>query len=150
MDLGSDAMTAMNFSELLAIAAGLGVLICLGIVWWRFRRRQSPAEQERARRLEVNNSGRLTDGVLVESPYGQAASQTPELVFYRYFASGVEYTAAQDVSALSDIFPPASCRPGSPTAVKYDPRRPSNSIVICEQWSGMRSKSPEAARANGA
>jgi len=27
-----------------------------------------------------------------------------------------------------------------PASVKYDPRNPANSIVLCEQWSGLRGK----------
>ena len=142
-------MTGMNLSQLMAVAAALAVLLGLGIVWWRYRRRQSPAEREQARRLAVNNSGRLTDGVLVESPYGQPSAQTPELLFYRYSASGVEYTAAQDVSTLSDRIPSDFCRPGFSTGVKYDPRRPSNSIVVCEQWSGLGEDRAAAAPPNG-
>jgi len=133
----------------MAIAA-LALLVILGMVWARYRRRKLPVgrEQEQERRLEVNTSGRLTDGVLVEPPYDQPPSQTPELLFYRYSAAGVEYTAAQDVSTLSDRIPSDSCRPGSITGVKYDPRRPSNSIVICEQWSGLGNDPAGAARAN--
>lgn len=143
-------MAILSFLKLLAIVSTLAVVLCLGIVWWRYRRKQSPAEREQLRRLEVNNSGRLTDGVLVESPYAQTSSATPELVFYRYSASGVEYTAAQDVSSLTDRIPSESCRPGNVTAVKYDPRRPANSIVICEQWSGLCENRAGVARSNGA
>jgi hypothetical protein len=142
-------MAGLNLLQALAIAAVLMLLAGLGIVWWRFRRRQSPAERERARRLEVNNSGRLTDGMLVESPYGQTPSQSQELLFYRYSASGVEYTAAQDVSTLRDRIPSDFLRPGTVTGVKYDPRRPSNSIVICEKWSGLAREPAGASRANG-
>ena len=142
-------MAALNLSHLLVIAAALALLVGLGMAWWRYRRRQSPAERERARRLEVNSSGRLTDGELVESPYGQTPSQTPEMLFYRYSASGVEYTAAQDVSSLTNRIPSEQCRPGLITGVKYDPRRPSNSIVVCEQWSGLSRDPVDAVRANG-
>ena len=143
-------MAGMNLSQLMAVLAALAVLIGLGIVWRRRRSRQSPAEREQARRMAVNSSGRLTDGVLVESPYGPTPSQTPELLFYRYSASGVEYTAAQDVSTLSDQVPLDICRPGLITGVKYDPRRPSNSIVVCEQWSGLDNDRADAAPPNGA
>ena len=149
MEFGFDTMAGMNLLQLMAVAATLAVLIGLGIVWWRYRRRPSPAEREQLRRLEVNNSGRLTDGVLVESPYAQTSSAMPGLVFYRYSASGIEYTAAQDVSSLTDRIPSESCRPGNLAAVKYDPRRPSNSIVICEQWSGLCEDRAGAVRSNG-
>jgi len=142
-------MPSMTVSHLLAIAALLVVLAALGLVWWRFRRRLSPAERERARRLAVNCSGRLTEGVLIDDPSSQSPSPNPELVFYRYCASGMEYTAAQDVSNLTDCIQPEKCRPGAVTAVKYDPRKPSNSIVVCEQWSGFRENRTEKEQSNG-
>ena len=141
-------MPSMTAAQLLAIAAILALLAALGLVWRRFRRRLSPAERERARRLAVNATGRLTDGVLVDSPYAQISSVTPDLLFYRYSASGVEYTAAQDVSNLTDCIQPEKCRPGAVTAVKYDPRKPSNSIIVCEQWSGFRENRHEKERSN--
>ena len=136
-------MASMSLSHLLAIVAALAALFVAGLVWWRHRRRLSPAEREQARRLAVNSSGRLTEGVLIDDPSAQSPSLNPELVFYRYRASGMEYTAAQDVSSLSDRIPAASYRPGTVTAVKYDPRKPSNSIVVCEQWSGLRENRSE-------
>jgi hypothetical protein len=140
-------MPALNEFYLIAIAA-LSFLATIGIVWVRFRRRKTPEERERDRRLQVNSAGRLTEGVLVESPYGLPSAQTPELLFYRYSAAGVEYTAAQDISSLTSRIPSAFFRPGSITGVKYDPRRPSNSIIVCEQWSGLRVDAARVARAN--
>jgi hypothetical protein len=143
-------MAGMNLWQLLGMAAALAALVGLGVVWWRYRHRLTAAEREQARRLEVNHSGRLTDGVLVESPFAQSPSQAPELLFYRYSASGIEYTAAQDISSLSDRVSAEICRPGTVTGVKFDPRRPSNSIVVCEQWSGLRPDRSDAAPSNGA
>jgi hypothetical protein len=143
-------MAGMNLWQLLGVAAALAALAGLGMVWWRYRHRPTAAEREQARRLEVNHSGRLTDGVLVESPFAQSTSQAPGLLFYRYSASGMEFTAAQDISTLSDRVPAEICKPGTVTSVKYDPRRPSNSIVVCEQWSGLRPDRADGARSNGA
>jgi hypothetical protein len=140
----------MNFwtsPSVLAIGAIVVVVLALGIAWRRYRRRPSPAERERARRLAVNQVGRLTDGVLIEAPDPPAGPAVPELLFYRYSAFGVEYTAAQDVSSLAERIPSDCCRPGTVAAVKYDPRKPSNSIVICEEWSGL-SAAPQNARSH--
>lgn len=142
----------MNVSTILAMVAALAGLTVLGTVWWSRRKRKSPEERERARRLAVNSTGRLTDGILVETPFQQNPSSNPELLFYRYWASGVEYTAAQDISSLRHLIAPQSCRLGSGAAVKYDPRKPSNSIIVCELWSGLRvgtvTNTPPAPRAN--
>jgi hypothetical protein len=131
----------MELSVLL-ITAAIAVA-CLVGVWQVRRRRKTPAERERIRRLAVNATGRLAEGVLVDDPSAQIPSPNPELVFYQYRAGGIEYAAAQDVSALGDLMDRVGCRPGSAVAVKYDPRRPSNSIVICELWNGLCSR-PES------
>jgi len=53
-----------------------------------------------------------------------------DLLFYSYGVRGVEYTASQDVSMLKQQMPPDFSR--------YDPKNPANSIVLAEQWSGLR------------
>jgi hypothetical protein len=125
----------MNAATLLAVVA-LFLAGSLGYYWWRRSHQQSPSQRERQRRLALNAAGRLTDGTLVEPPHNAAAPDV-RLLFFRYEVSGVEYTAAQDVSALLNEGEAASLRSGTVAAVKYDPRKPSNSIVICEQWSGL-------------
>lgn len=137
----------MNFwtsPSVLAIVATVVAVLALGMAWRRYRRRPSPAERERARRLAVNRVGRLTDGVLIEAPDPPADPAVAELLFYRYSAFGVEYTAAQDISGLAERIPADCRRPGTTAAVKYDPRKPSNSIIVCEEWSGLPGAAPDA------
>lgn len=115
-----------------------GVLALLVGAALRIRsRRKSAAERERERRLTVNAAGRITDGVLVESDGFEAPEAVSGMVFYRYKAKGVEYSAAQDISTLLPLTPSAVCSPGIPVQVKYHPQRPSDSIILCEQWSGL-------------
>jgi hypothetical protein len=111
--------------------------LAAGIVWWRRHHQKSPAERERLRRLAVHAGGRLTDGALIDAPYSQEPASNRELLFYSYRVAGVEYSAAQDVSTLAGQLQCAICRPGTVATVKYDPRWPSNSIIICELWSGL-------------
>ena len=59
------------------------------------------------------------------------------LVFYSYQVRGIEYLASQDVGGLYDSLPEDPDAVG-PVAVKYDPRNPANSIIISEEWSGIR------------
>ena len=127
----------MGIAIVLTLIAGLIALAAAGFRWWWRRQQKSPAERERLRRMAVNATGRFTEGFLLEAPFSPAAPPTPDLLFYRYRASGMEYTAAQDVSTLADRIRPESSRPGALATVKYDPRRPSNSIIICELWSGL-------------
>ena len=128
----------MNFSPWIAVGAAGGLGLLIGVVLLFRSRRKSAAERERERRLAVNATGRITDGVLVEpDPAPRDEQTTSGLVFYRYSAKGLEYWAAQDLSTLSHLTPPRSCIPGAPVQVKYNPQKPSDSIILCEQWSGL-------------
>ena len=103
-------------------AAGLGV-------WRWLKTRPTPQEIERRRRLEINARGKLGDGHLVEVH--------ADYLMYSYEVRGVAYTASQDVSALAHLVPPDAGAAMTPAYVKYDPRNPANSIVLCEEWSGL-------------
>jgi len=116
------------------------------IVLWLRSRRKTPQEKERLRRLDVNARGRLADGELLD---GTEAPPTGNLIYYKYRASGVEYSAAQDISAISGIVQLAHCRPGDTASVKYDPRAPSNSIIVCEKWSGLQGLRDGSTRPSG-
>jgi hypothetical protein len=123
----------------MGVAGTLAMLV--GFALWLRKRRKSAAERERDRRLAINQMGRITDGILVEAELEAAGHQTTSgLVFYRYNARGLEYSAAQDISGLVHLTPAGSCLPGVPIQVKYHPRRPSDSIILCEQWSGLPSE----------
>jgi hypothetical protein len=136
-------MMGMDLPTIGLTAALVVAAIVLGCVWWSRAHQKTPAERERLRRLAVNATGRLTDGVLVEAPYAQAASRDPQLLFFRYQVAGVEYTAAQDVSSLLDEDDAGALRSGTTASVKYDPRKPSNSIVVCETWRGLPGADPK-------
>lgn len=118
-----------------AVAAGVAAwaLACL-----RYRVR-TPEEIERGRRLDVNRRGRITSGRVVElldTESGAAGC----LVVYRYEIAGVVYEVAQDVSALPGLDSTAARLGDQIVSVKYDPKRPTNSIIACEDWSGIPSE----------
>jgi hypothetical protein len=73
--------------------------------------------------------GQLGDANLVEIHDG--------LLVYSYAVRGVAYTASQDVSELKPFVPEDIALLG-PIGVKYDPRNPANSMVLAEEWSGLR------------
>jgi hypothetical protein len=56
----------------------------------------------------------------------------------------VEYTASQDISALQEQVPADLSGAIGPIYVKYDARNPANSIVLAEEWNGLRTASPRA------
>ena len=114
-----------RFWLLSAAAAGL-MAAAVRIV---FRRRLTPAEKERRRRMALNRCQRTVEGLVLDAG--------PDLIHYQYELSGVAYSASQDVSALRHLLPEDPARLAGPVHVKYDPRNPANSIILCEEWSGL-------------
>jgi hypothetical protein len=113
----------------LALAGLLVVLVAMmGYRAWQ-RSRVTPEERERQRRLALVAYGKINDATLVEI--------RDDLVFYCYDVRGVEYTASQDVAHLRQYMPPDLSTIG-PVFVKYDAHNPANSIVVAENWSGIR------------
>jgi hypothetical protein len=55
----------------------------------------------------------------------------------------VVYECSQDITAMRDTVDPAEVRAGFPCSVRYLQHSPQNSIVIAEQWSGLRDRLPE-------
>ena len=104
------------------LAAGGGVIL--------FRSRSNPRDRERRRRLAVNQKGRLSEALITDVNDG--------ILHYTYRVGGVSYAASQDVSALRDQLPDDPARLIGQAYLKYAPRNPANSILVCEQWSGLR------------
>ena len=92
--------------------------------------RTSPEKRERKRRLELHQRGRLWDALITEA--------TETMLYYSYSVGGVQYEASQDVSGLRTQLPPEPERLIGPASLKYSPRNPANSILVCEEWSGLR------------
>lgn len=61
---------------------------------------------------------------------------------YSYTVRRIEYTAAQDISAIRDRLPADPWTLIGSATVKYSPRNPANSILVCEEWSGLRDNRP--------
>jgi|SRR5579863_1224504 hypothetical protein len=122
----------------LAILAGVALaLIALG-AWIALRMAQrNPEKREKRRRLRVHQIGRLGDALITEA--------ADDLLYYTYSVQGVEYHASQEIAALRDLLPAEPGRLVGVANLKYSPRNPANSILICEEWSGLRVKgSPSA------
>lgn len=112
----------------IAVSAGLLSLA----VWIVYRRRMTPAERERRRRVLVNKTQRTTEATVTEA--------TAEMIHFQYELRGVRYFASQDVSVLGAYLPEDITRLIGPVSAKYDPRNPANSIVVCEDWTGLPSR----------
>ncbi len=119
---------------LVAIAAAL---VAAGVVIL-FRIRRKPKDKEMRRRLTVNQYGRLGDATITDVQ--------DNTIFYSYSVHGVTYTASQDISQLRALIPNDVEKLIGPVSLKYSPRNPANSIIICEAWSGLRPKRSAEAR----
>jgi len=86
----------------------------------------------------INRIGRMSDAMLTDA-HG-------DTLYYLYTVNGVDYNASQDVSALRDRVPAEPSLLIGNVTLKYAPRNPANSIVLCEDWSGLRAR-PQGAGA---
>jgi hypothetical protein len=120
-----------------AILAG-AVVMAASALWSRLRRK-TPEQRERERRLRITEIGRITDGAVIEVKEMRLnGSGDIQLLVYSYDVAGVGYEASQDVTMLRHRIDLHSCRAGLMTSIKYDPANPGNSIVISENWTGLR------------
>jgi hypothetical protein len=125
----------MSAGAQLAALCGLSaVLIALAILIV-LRVRGTPEKRERKRRLLVHREGRLGDALITEAG--------ADILYYSYSVRGVHYTASQDVTTLRDRLPADPERLIGHVSLKYATNNPANSILICEEWSGLRAVRPE-------
>lgn len=107
-----------------------------------------PDEIERQRRAYLNQIGRIVEGqitdlveVAQDKPQRKGTKEVDgrrKLVCYSYSISGVSYETAQDITSLEGRAGMERIVTGLPASVKYDPSNPSNSILIADDWSGLR------------
>ena len=99
---------------------------------------RSAEEVERERRAWLDQSGRITDGTVIDVQEITHDDRPTTLLIYQYDVAGVSYECSQDVTYLRPRINLHSCRLGLPTSVRYDPQNPGNSIVVSERWMGLR------------
>jgi hypothetical protein len=130
----------MNSLRLYSFAAGSLALVAIGMTFIRRKGRKTPDQRERERRLRISAGGRITDGTVIDVHEIESTPAQPgaQLVIYQYDVAGVSYECSQDVTMLRPYVDLHSCRLGLPASIKYDPQNPGNSIVIAEDWSGLR------------
>jgi hypothetical protein len=141
----------------LVLAMGGAAVAAIGMIIYAFLRPEgNPEDEERKRRLHLNQIGRIAEGQvvdLVENPpepkkprrklFGLGAQQLADLrprhlVSYSYAISGVTYQTAQDITGLESQVRLDRLVPGQPASVKYDPSNPVDSILVADDWSGLR------------
>src|SRR5260370_10140025 len=118
-----------------SMLAAVAVLLIAGGTWLFLNSRQTAADRERRRRLTVNRAGRMGDATIIDV--------RDCVLFYAYEVRCVAYTTSQDASDFKQLLPSETCRLVGPAGIKYCSNNPANSIVICEEWSGLRPPSPQ-------
>ncbi|MBI3679375.1 MAG: hypothetical protein HY235_03150 [Acidobacteria bacterium] len=117
---------------LLLGAAGAILLALAG--WLLIGKRRSPAEQERARRRYLSARGRVADAEITDIEGA--------MLEYSYEVAGVRYHVTQDIGLFLDLLPPDPALLLGPASIKYAPGNPANSILISEEWTGVRLARP--------
>jgi hypothetical protein len=135
-----------NTWEIYASMALIATLFAVGL-WLLLRKGPTPEEREYARREFLARSGRLVDGMLLDicevAPSGKDQSGSPlTMLVYSYRIGGVDYGSSQDITTMRDVVDVAQVRAGFPCSVRYQPGNPQNSIVVAEEWTGLREGLP--------
>ncbi len=134
-----------------------GSIAAIAMIVYAFARPASnPDDEERKRLLHLNHIGRIAEGQVVELSKHPAPEVEPRrgllssrarplpdtrprhLVSYSYSISGVTYETAQDITGLESQVRFERLVAGHPASVKYDPSNPSDSILVADDWSGLR------------
>jgi hypothetical protein len=142
--------------KMIAAVAGTAIAAIAVIAYAFFRPTVDPEEAERKRRLHLNQIGRIAEGQVVELAEHEAerppasrgifgSKRQPlttqparQLVSYSYAISGVTYHTAQDITGLESQVRLERLVAGQPASIKYDPSNPVDSILVADDWSGLR------------
>ena len=134
--------------EIVAAVTLAVALLTMGL-WLLLRKRLTPEEIERARRRLLAHSGRLVDGMLLDicevetqARSKDEPSRTLTMLLYSYRIGGVDYEASQDITDMHGVVDASQVRAGFPCSARYLPGNPQNSIVIAEEWTGLREGLP--------
>jgi hypothetical protein len=122
----------LRVSAELAVLGAVAVAAAGSAVYILQRSRRDPRERERRRLAAVNRLGRMGDGYIVDV--------SEQSLYYTYSVWGVEYTASQDITELRDLLPENLESMIGPVTLKFLPANPGNSIVVSENWFGIRAK----------
>jgi hypothetical protein len=90
----------------------------------RFRNKK---EDEASRIARLLKTGRMADGRIIDAVSDNDGLITQ--VIYTYTLQGVQYESAQDLSVTQQQRQ-NDYAPGRHIIVRYDPRRPANSVVV--------------------
>jgi hypothetical protein len=126
------------------IGALAAAVVCVGgaVAWLKLRKRPTEEELEKLRREALVKAGRIIDGTVIDisdlGPQECGREAGMRLILYKYAIAGVVYECSQDVTLMQEHVDIYDCRLGFPCSVRYDPHRPVNSIIVAENWTGLR------------
>jgi hypothetical protein len=128
----------------IAAAAAVCALVCALVLWSVFRKKPTEAEIELARRSFLVQSGRLVDGMLLDICEVEAEEgRNLTMLLFSYRISGVDYECSQNITDMAEVVDASQVRAGFPCTVRYQPGNPQNSIVVAEEWMGLRVGLPQ-------
>jgi hypothetical protein len=64
------------------------------------------------------------------------------MLLYSYRIGGVDYESSQDITGMQGVVDAEDVRAGFPCSARYQPGNPQNSIVVAEEWTGLRAGLP--------
>jgi len=73
----------------------------------------------------------------------EETGRTLTLLMFSYLIGGVNYECSQDITDMREVLDAAEVRAGFPCTVRYQPGNPQNSIVVAEDWTGLRRRAPQ-------
>ncbi len=117
---------------------GGATLLGIGTAYLLRKGRKTAEQLERERRLRISLHGRITDGTVIDAQEISRDGDTLQMLIFQYDVAGVSYEASQDITHLRQYVDIHTCKVGLPSSVKYNPQNPGDSIVIAEDWSGLR------------
>jgi hypothetical protein len=155
-DIGAYVRTFFAEWKMALAMGGAAIAAIAMIAYAFFRPAEDPEALERKRRLHLNQIGRIAEGQIVELAEHAPEPRTERkklfnagarplvdnrarhLVSYSYAISGVTYHTAQDITGLEGQVRLERLVAGQPASVKYDPANPTDSILVADDWSGLR------------
>ncbi len=117
---------------------GGATLLGVGTAYLLRKGRKTPDQLEKERRLRISLHGRITDGTVIDAQEISKDGHNLQMLIFQYDVAGVSYEASQDITHLRQYVDIHTCKVGLPSSVKYNPQNPGDSIVIAEDWSGLR------------
>jgi hypothetical protein len=130
-----DIQALARSTEFQLIALGIVAVALVAVaVWLAVRRRETPESLERKRLAALHADGRLGDALVTDVHEDE--------LYFTYTMRGIQYTASQNVRLFRDRLPENLEVLVGSQGMKYSTKNPVDSMLICEEWSGLKASAP--------